>query len=154
MFELLLSPQGRINSAEFYRAGHMLVLISIGLGLLHFVNPGIAQVLAIFSILLTYSWVAIWIKRLHYGGKSGWMFLVYILLFMCVSMVAISIMLVFVGGEEIMQIWLDTVSEKISEAEMQTKMEAWQLANMLPIIITKSVSSILTLYIGDKTIPS
>ena len=74
MGNLLFSPQGRISSADFMRGGYILVLAAIALGLLHLVNTAIALVLGFLNILLMYAWAVLWIKRLHEGGKSGWMF--------------------------------------------------------------------------------
>ena len=81
MGQLFFSPQGRISSAEFMRGGFILVLIAIGLGLVMLVNPVVGKILAIADIVLMYAWAVLWIKRLHEGGKSGWMFFLYILLY-------------------------------------------------------------------------
>ena len=63
-------------------------------------------------------------------------------------------MLMMIGGEEFMQMVLDRANEKTTDEQMQASMEAWQFKFMLPMIITKSLASLLTLYIGDKSIPT
>lgn len=153
MGDLLLSARGRINTQQFYRGGFILILLSIALGLITLVSPAIGKTLSLVNIVLIYCWAAIWIKRLHNGGKYGWMFLAYVLLYSVISLVLASIMLMFVGGEEFMRIVLEKASETITDEQFQARAEAWSIKHMVPMLITKSLASILTLYIGDKTIP-
>lgn len=154
MGELFFSPQGRISSADFMRGGYILVLISIALGLSNLVNAPLGMALSIFNFVLMFMWAVIWIKRLHDGNKSGWMFFAYIGLYGVISFAGALVMLMFVGGEEFMQIVIEKASESLSDEDFQTKVEAWSLANMVPLLIAKSLASLLTIYIGDKTIPT
>jgi len=154
MGDLLFSPQGRINSAAFIRGGYILILISIAIGLSVLVNTALGMVLSIFNIVLMYAWAVIWIKRLHNGGKSGWMFFAYILLYVGLSMFAAVLMLMFVGGEDFMHLVVEKANNELSDAELQTKMEAWQIANMVPMLIAKSLASLITLHIGDRAMPT
>ena len=154
MGDLFLSPRGRIGSAAFMRGGYILILISIAVGLSVLVSKPLGMVLSIFNIILIYAWAVIWIKRLHNGNKPGTLFFAYIGLYCVISFAAALIMLMLIGGADFMQIVMDKANEQLSDAQFQTRIEAWQIANMVPLLITKSLTSILTLYIGDKTIPT
>ncbi len=154
MGHLLLSPYGRISSAEFYRGGFILILISVALSLINLLDPKIGQMLSIISYLLIYPWAVIWIKRLHNGDKSGWMFLAYVVLYIVVAMVGFGAALSMLGGDTFIQIITDQVDGKITQAEVQTQMEIWARDNMALILITSIGVSVLTMYIGDRTIPT
>ena len=69
-------------------------------------------------------------------------------------MIAVMMMLMFVASAELLQVAFDRVNEDISAEAFQAEVETWRLANMLPIIISKSLASLVTLYIGDKIIPT
>jgi len=153
MGNLLLSPYGRIGSAAFYRGGYILILISVAISLLNLFSPQIGGILSIISYALIYPWVVIWIKRLHNGGKSGWMFLVYMLLYFFVALVGFGMSMSMFGGAEFMQMVTDQVEGKITQAEMQAQAEIWARSYMAPILIASISVSVLTMYIGDKTIP-
>jgi len=153
MGNLLLSPYGRINSAAFYRGGFILILISVAISLLNLLSSQVGQILSIISYALIYPWVVIWIKRLHNGGKSGWMFLVYMLLYFFVAMVGFGIALSMFGGGEFMQMVTDQVEGKITQAEMQVQAEIWARTYTAPMLLASIGTSVLTMYIGDKTIP-
>ncbi len=154
MGNLLLSPRGQINTQQFYHGGFILILLSIGLGLITLISPELGMTLSFVNIILMYCWGVIWIKRLHHGGKSGWMFLAYVMLYSAISLVLAFIMLLFAGGEEFMQLVVDKASEKITDEQFRVRAEAWSIKHMVPTLITKSIAGILTLYIGDKTIPT
>ncbi|PHS37793.1 MAG: hypothetical protein COA91_09545 [Robiginitomaculum sp.] len=154
MGNLFLSPYGRIGSAAFYRCGYILILISIALSLINLLSPQIGKMLGIISYALIYPWVVIWIKRLHNGGKSGWMFLVYLIIYFVVAMVGFGMALSMFGGDVFMQMLTDQVEGRITQAEMQTQLEIWARENMAPMLIASIGVSVLTMFIGDKTIPT
>ena len=154
MSNLFLSPYGRIDSTAFYRGGYILILISVALSLINLLSPQFGKILGIINYVLIFPWVVIWIKRLHNGGKSGWMFLVYLLLYFAVAVVGFGIAVSMFGGDEFMQMLTDQVEGRITQAEMQAQLEIWARENMAPMLIASIGSSVLTIFIGDKTIPT
>ena len=80
----MLNPQGRIGPVTFRNAAMILIAIGAILTLLPLALPALAA-LSFVSLLLIYPWVVIWVKRLHDAGKSGWMFLVVLVLYLIVS---------------------------------------------------------------------
>ena len=53
----------------------------------------------IVSLALIYPWVCIWSKRLHDAGKSGWLFLVALVVWFVLLMIVNQIVTVMFGGE-------------------------------------------------------
>lgn len=154
MGNLLFSPEGRINSAQFYRDGFVLILIMTALSLANLVNPQLGQIAGLVSYLLLYPWAVIWIKRLHDGGKNGWMFLVYLLLYFILGTIGFFIVLIYFGDGNFMEMILQSVDGNITEAELETKMQAWAKNIPLPAVISGIITSLATMFIGDKTIPT
>ncbi len=154
MGNLFLSPYGRIGSEAFYRGGYILILVSVALSLINLLSPQTGKLLGVINYALIYPWVVIWIKRLHNGGKSGWMFLVYLLLYFAVAVIGFGLAVSMFGGDAFMQMLTDQIEGRISQAEMQAQLEIWARANMAPILIASIASSVLTIFIADKTIPT
>jgi len=86
MGNLLFSPSGRIGPDEFMSGVKVLILISLVLGLLPVFVPSLAF-LGIIGIVLLWCWIVLWIKRYHDGGKSGWMCLIPIIVFIVASII-------------------------------------------------------------------
>ncbi len=90
MGNLLFSPSGRINSGDFMKGVTLIVLITLGVGLLPVISSALA-ILSILTLVFLWCWVVLWVKRYHDGGKSGWMCLlpiiVYIVLATIMSMI-------------------------------------------------------------------
>jgi len=149
MGNLLFSPNGRIGSAEFLRAGLILIAIAVLIGVVGYLLPQFSKPLEYLGFLLLYPWAVIWIKRLRDGGKSGWMFLLYFLIYIVLAMIAFMIL----GGGEMMRFGMEAVSEGMGEAEITAKSEAMVEAMRVPMMIVSAFVSLVVLYIGDKTIP-
>ncbi|PHS35116.1 MAG: hypothetical protein COA91_13610 [Robiginitomaculum sp.] len=149
MGSLLFSPNGSIGSAEFMRAGFILVAIAALLGVVAYLMPQMSDPLGYLQFLLLYPWAVIWIKRLRDGGKSGWMFLVYLLIYVVLAIIAFLI----VGGGEIMKLSMEAASEGMGKDEMTAKAEAIARSIQIPSMIVGAIVSLIILYIGDKTIP-
>ncbi len=149
MGNLLFSPNGSINTAEFMRAGLILIAIGVLIGVAGYLLPQSAKLIGYLPLLLLYPWAVIWIKRLRDGGKSGWMFLLYLLIYFVLFMIAFMIL----GGSEIFKFAMEATSEGMGEAEMNTKMEAMSQSLHVPMMIVGGFISLVMLYIGDKTIP-
>lgn len=83
----LLNPQGRLGPKAFQKNGLILVAIGLVISLISAINIVLGGLLGIVSLVLIYPWVVIWVKRLHDAGKSGWLFLLVLLVWLIVSMI-------------------------------------------------------------------
>jgi len=93
MGNLLFSPSGRINSNEFMKGATFLVLVTFVLGLLPIISLALG-LLQIVTFVFIWCWIVLWVKRYHDGGKSGWMCLLPIIVYL----VVVSIASVLVSG--------------------------------------------------------
>ena len=158
MGNLLFSPSGRIGSSEFYRGGFILILIGTAFSMTKMISPGLGVMFGLLSYFLAYPWVVIWIKRLHNGGKSGWLVLLYGLLYTVILMVAAMIVLIAFSGPEFMELIKAQAEGDLSQAEYMRQSQemgaslAPKLA--LPVAIVGILASLLTLFIGDKATPN
>jgi uncharacterized membrane protein YhaH (DUF805 family) len=79
-----LDPEGRIGPLAFRDAAMILIGIGAVLSLLPLAAPSLA-LFSFASLLLLYPWLVIWVKRFHDAGKSGWMFLPVLVLWLVVG---------------------------------------------------------------------
>ncbi len=80
----MLNPKGRIGPVAFRNSAAILISIGAILSLLPLaLSAGVA--LSYLSVVLIYPWLVIWGKRFHDAGKSGWMFLVVLVLYLIAS---------------------------------------------------------------------
>ncbi len=72
------NPQGRMTKGQF----QMAVLVLLVLGFINSLSPLISAPMAamavgslsvLVALVLCWMWIAIWVKRLHQGGVTGWM---------------------------------------------------------------------------------
>ncbi len=99
MLNLLFSPSGRINSSQFMSGAYVLIAITFLINLLPMVSPALGGLFKLFLILVAYCWVALFIKRYHDGGKSGWMTFIPILIFIVLYFILSSMIPRMFGGE-------------------------------------------------------
>ncbi|WP_427451790.1 DUF805 domain-containing protein [Litorimonas sp. WD9-15] len=87
MGSLLFSPSGRVGPADFMKGYTILIVIGLIINLLFAFAPMLA--LLSFPILIVLLWcsIALWIKRYHDAGKSGWMCLIPIIVGMVAGFV-------------------------------------------------------------------
>ena len=152
MRKLFLSPEGRLSSQDFLHAGMSLILIGVIPNLIALVNFNLAQKFNWISFLVLWPWVAIWVKRLHEGGKSGWMFLVYLLLYLLLSIAAMMVVIDIFSGDAFWKMMADMANGALSQTEMELQMQVWSKTMLLPTTIVSLITSLAALYIGDKTI--
>ncbi len=151
---MFLNPNGRLSSYGFIRAGYILILIGIAFQILAMVNFELAQKVNFLSYLLIYPWIVIWIKRLHNGNQPGLMFLAYLALYTILSVASFTIVEFVFGEGMFWQIAMEMNSGQLSDAEIQERMTKWVKKILLPSTVSSTIVSLLTLHIGDKTIPS
>lgn len=152
MSDLFFNPQGRLRSADFLWAGFVLILIGTAFQILALMNFELAQKINWLSYGLIYPWVVIWIKRLHEGGKSGWMFPLYILLYFLLSTLGFFLVNTLFGNGEFWPLVLDISQQQIPDADVEVRLIAWVKSIQLPSTIVSILVRLLVLYIGDWTI--
>lgn len=76
MGNILFSPAGRLDPANFLRGAYVLVAVAFLINLLPMVSVALSGVLSLLLLVVTYCWIALFIKRYHDGGQSGWMCLI------------------------------------------------------------------------------
>ncbi len=98
MGNLLFSPSGRIGSSDFQKGALILIVLAIILSLPGVLGlpEGISTVIELLGIVLIWCWIALWIKRYHDAGKSGWMSLIPIILYIVIF---IGVIFGYAGNE-------------------------------------------------------
>jgi uncharacterized membrane protein YhaH (DUF805 family) len=81
MGSLLFSPSGRIGPSEFMKGVLILVIVNFVLGILPAISPALAM-LSVLGLVVIWCWIALWIKRYHDAGKSGWMCVIPIIAYL------------------------------------------------------------------------
>lgn len=158
MGNLLFSPSGRINSGEFMKGAYALIAISFVLGILPLINYKIGSILSIVGIVLIWCWIVLFIKRLHDGGKSGWMCLLPILAFIVLSMIMSTVITSMFAGD--MQAAMTEATEAAAEsgdfgAIMSASMEMAEgiaKKTALPSAIGGAVVSFIIAYVTNMLI--
>jgi len=79
MGNLLFSPSGRIGPGQFMSGYIVVIGISLAMSLLMGFVPMLALLSLPLALALLWMTIALWIKRYHDGGKSGWMCLIPII---------------------------------------------------------------------------
>ena len=96
MGNLLFSPSGRIGPSAYMKGMIVLAVISAVINIIPLISPGLAMILGFLSIVLIIPFLFLGIKRSHDAGKSGWMVLTHLALFIGVA-VALSFVLKALG---------------------------------------------------------
>jgi len=100
MGNLLFSPSGRVGPSAFFKGIMIISAISAVLSLMALVSYSLANILGILSIVLLVPFFFLLIKRSHDAGRSGWLSIVWFILFIILIFVMGSIIPSIFGGEE------------------------------------------------------
>ncbi|GLQ22079.1 DUF805 domain-containing protein [Algimonas porphyrae] len=96
MGNLLFSPSGRIGPSAYMKGMIVLAVISAIISLIPMFSPSLGMILGFVSLILIIPFIFLGIKRSHDAGKSGWMVLTHILLYIGVA-VALGFLLQAIG---------------------------------------------------------
>lgn len=99
MGNLLFSPNGRIGPDEFMRGLFIIAAISAVISIVPLINFALGSMLSLVAIVLLYPLFCLLIKRSHDGGKSGWMSIVWFLIFVVVQMILGHVVTMLFGGD-------------------------------------------------------
>ena len=86
MGNLLFSPSGRIGPAAYMKGIIILAIAGLIISFSALLGP-VATVVGLLGFVVLYCFIALGIKRSHDAGKSGWMVLVHILIYIVVSFI-------------------------------------------------------------------
>ncbi|MBL4871230.1 MAG: DUF805 domain-containing protein [Robiginitomaculum sp.] len=98
MGNLLFSPSGRVNPADFMRGVIILIVISAVLTLLPLISPALGM-LGILGIIMIWCWIVLYVKRFHDAGKSGWLTVGVIVVMIVLSMIMSSVITTMFAGD-------------------------------------------------------
>ena len=87
MGSLLFSPTGRVNSSDFMRGALILIILGFVINVLPAISFAIGSTLGILGLVLIWCWVVLFVKRYHDGGKTGWMSIFPIVVFLVLSFI-------------------------------------------------------------------
>jgi len=87
MGNLLFSPSGRIGPSDFTKGIMIIAVISAIINLLPFVSMSLAMIGGLASLLLLIPFFMLNIKRAHDAGKSGWMSLLHLLIYIVLAVI-------------------------------------------------------------------
>ena len=105
MGKLLFSPDGRISSSEFMKGAVILLALNFFLWLSWFAGMGFGFFAAIVAIFTIYCWACLFIKRFHDAGKSGWLFIPVLAVFLVLVLFVLPLVTfpIFPVSEEALQ---------------------------------------------------
>lgn len=84
MGNLLFSPSGRIGPQEFTKGIMILAIISAIITIIPMFSYSFGTMLSLVSVVLLFPLFCLLIKRSHDAGKSGWMSIVWFILYIVV----------------------------------------------------------------------
>jgi len=155
MGNLLFSPSGRIGSQDFMKGGVALIIVGIVLSLLNMQAILSPTLVTLAYLLMLFPWVCIWVKRLHNGGKTGFMIFLYIFLYAILVVVFTIVAMMMFGDGEIWNAAMAYSKQEITMDEYMSVLEGSAASDLsLPVLIGGVVASFLTLVIGDKGTPN
>ncbi len=148
MGNLLFFPDGRTNPDDFMRGVIFLVVVSSVLSVPEVLNmTAIMPITGLLSLLLIYPWVVLWVKRYHDSGKSGWMSVVPILVYL----IAFTILILVMFADEL-RIMVQAIEEGASQNERIELAENLGQENTLPLLVASAALSLGVAYVFNKFI--
>ena len=111
MGNLLFSPKGRINSGAFSKAAIILIALMFLLSVSSLISVKIGLFLNLIGLIVIWCWIAVWIKRYHDSGRSGWMSLIPIIIWVIGGYILSSVVTNMVVPADLMAEFETSVTE-------------------------------------------
>ena len=148
MGSLLFSPSGRIGPSAYMKGMIILAVISAIISIVPLFSAGLAVILSFVSILLIIPFVFLGIKRSHDAGKSGWMVLLHLLLYIGVA-VALTMILqaVGIGPSEEAQAAIDAAAEAGDLGETMRLSGELAQEQAIPSAISSIVGTLISAFL-------
>lgn len=137
MLNTYLSPKGRLNPSDFKKSALTLIVIGVVFSIPELLGmDSLAALAGIVSFALLYPWIVIWIKRYHDGGKSGWMSLLPIIVYLMATIILMMTML----GDGFMAI-IEASSTGASQADTEKMAEEMVEGKEMMILLANTALS-------------
>lgn len=133
MGNLLFSPSGRVNSEDFMRGATLLIIIGFVIGILPALSPALA-VFGIVGLVLMWCWIVLWVKRYHDSGKSGWMCLLPIIVYLIAAGIVTTILQQILVDPDAAKAALEATQEAAEAGDFGALFKAAGAANALSMI--------------------
>lgn len=131
MLNLFFSPNGQISPAEFSKGAVILLAFNFVLWLAWFTNVWVALFAGFIALMSIYAWACLFIKRLRFSGKSGFLFIPVFILFVVLAWMVVPLLVV-----PIMPVSEDSLLEFQKMDEMRANMQdnpPKTLGDVLPV---------------------
>ena len=151
---LFFSPNGRITKSQFQTGALVLIAISFVFAVLPAVVGGMALmavsgITGLIGLVMIWCWIALWVKRLHQGGITGWMTILLALGWFFVNMI-VGTIVTAVMAPELMS--MQPTSGDFMEI-MQQRMEASR-AVVIPSAIASALVGVGYVLVANMALPS
>lgn len=143
----LFVPNGTISKSGFAVAAAILIVAGLITDALGVTTPMLGPLLFFIGILFAYCWVALWIKRFHEAGTSGWWTVLVVLVWLIIESV--------VGFSVIMGAGFDpSIFASGDPAAIEAAMEPVVQAAFLPSLIASAVVSVIIAFGLNAILPA
>lgn len=150
LMSVLFAPNGRISPSQFQTGALVLLGIGFALALLPLTGNGaLMGVQTLVGLAMIYPWVVLWRKRLHDNGKSGWFFLLILVIWFILSMISGQIVTMMFAGDMMQAMQDVTGFSQMMQAQAQI---AQELA--LPSAISSLVVGLIVVFGANAVLKS
>lgn len=151
---LFFSPNGRITKSQFQTGAFVLIAISFIFACLPAVVGGttlmaVSAITSLIGLVMLWCWIALWVKRLHQGGVTGWMTILLGFGWFFVNSIVGGVVTVMMAPELMTQQPQSTDFMEI----MQQSMEASR-AIAIPSAIASAIVSVAFVFVANAALPS
>lgn len=151
---LFFNPQGRISKARFQMGALVLIGLAFVLSLVPLLLSGpallpVIAVLSLIEIVMIYCWVALWVKRLHQAGQTGWLTVLIGFGWVLISSVVEMLVTLSVNPD---LLTMSAESANMMEAIRQSLDAAREIA--LPLAVASAVTGLIVVFALNALLPS
>jgi|GEM_PF-443726 len=126
MGHILFSPSGRIDHRSFLIGAFILSALLFAIKASGVVSVSLAGILAIIGLGLIYCWFALFIKRFHDAGKSGWFSIIPVAAIVLIGMFIIDGAVQNIVAPELMKEMQDALVNAMGSEGLGGLMEVTQ----------------------------
>jgi len=141
----LFVPKGTIDKSGFMVAALLLIALGAGTDVLSFTAPMLGPALFFVGLLFAYCWVALWIKRFHAAGASGWWTVLVVLVWIILESIVMFTIIMSSGLEMETLISGDNaaVQAAMTEAAAQAAIPSLIGSAVVSLVVALGLNAIL-----------
>lgn len=152
---LFFNPQGRITKSQFQTGALVLIAIGFVLALIPLLAPGsaflaVSSLTSLIGFVTYWCWIALWVKRLHQGGQTGWLTVMLVLGWIFVSTI-VSTTLTATLAPDMMAM---SGSGRGDFMEMMRESMAASREIAIPAAIAAAIVSLVYVFVVNLLLPS